>query len=397
MLVSLGVGVLLVEVILRVIVPVRTTHCVWPPNMSHVFKPRPELYPSLARETRFSTSSRGLRGPELSPDGDELRILALGGSTTECLMHDDGKVWTAQVGELLGARRGGQRVWVGNAGRSGMNTRDHVLHATHLLAELPRLDAVLLLAGVNDLVAALGKPEAYTPVPEQMAPKAEEKAARRAFSQVPGRLQDSWDYERSFLARSQIYQLVKRIRRQRTRALNSVFNFQDDYGDQLARWRENRQKASRIMEELPDLSGPLVTYRANLSRIARIAEERGVPLVLMTQPTLWRADMPAEEQSLLWMGGIGDFQGEPGHPYYSAAALADGMRRFNEAMLEVCREHGLSCVDLAKEIPKDPTIFYDDCHFGQQGASRIAEIVAAHLAAQALFAGRAAATDRPSP
>jgi hypothetical protein len=86
------------------------------------------------------------------------------------------------------------------------------------------------------------------------------------------------------------------------------------------------------------------------------------------------------------MGGVGDFQAEPGHDYYSAGALALALRRFNDVTLDVCRLQGLSCVDLAKEIPSDTTVFYDDCHFGQAGAERIAQAAAAHLAKQAPFA-----------
>lgn len=394
---SLCVGVLLAELVLRVVVPPRTTHSVWPPNMSRVFRPRAELYPDLPRETRFSINSRGVRGPEIGRDEEELRVLTLGGSGTECIYHDDPTTWTAQVATLLSSRPGARKVWAGNAGRSGMHSGDHVLHARHLLAEMPRLDAVLLLVGVNDLGAALGKPESYAAVPEDLDQSQHEKAVRRAFFQVPGRLEDSWDYEASFLAKSQIYQLVKRIRRQRTRDLGSVYKLQDDNGDNMKRWREHRQKARTLLEELPPMDGALATYRANLTAITRIAKARGVPLTLMTQATLWRADLPPAEQSMLWMGGIGEFQSEPGHDYYSVAALARAMKSFNEVTLDVCREQAVSCLDIAGVLPPDAKIFYDDCHFGRTGADLIARAVAAHLARQAPFSaeGGGSSTGRP--
>ena len=397
MLVSLGIGVLLAELVLRVVIPHRTTHSVWPPSMSKVFRPRAELYPDLPRETRFSINSRGVRGPEIGRDEEELRVLALGGSATECIYHDDPVTWTAQVGTLLSSRPGARKVWAGNAGRSGMNSGDHVLHAKHLLAELPRLDAAVLLVGVNDLGAALGKPESYAAMPEDLDHSLSEKAVRRAFFQVPGRLEDSWDYDASFLTKSQIYQLVKRIRRQRTRDLGSVYKLQDDNGDNMTRWREHRRTARKVLEELPPLEGALATFRANLTAISRIAKARGVPLTLMTQPSLWRADLTPAEQEMLWMGGVGEFQSEPGHDYYSVAALAGAMKMFNEVTLEVCREQGLSCVDLATVVPADSKIFYDDCHFGRTGADKIARAVADHLAGQAPFAmeGGSSATGRP--
>lgn len=380
-------ALVLAEIVLRIVVPPRTTHSVWPPSMSRVFHPRAKLYADLPGETRFTINARGLRGAELGRDEEELRVLALGGSTTECLYHDDPKAWTNLVSTLL-SDDGKKRVWVGGAGRSGMNSGDHVLHAKHLLAELPRMDAVVILLGVNDMSVALGRPEAYEPTPRDMDHATHEKAVRRAFFQVPGPLEDAWDYDGSFAAKSRLYQLVKRIRRQRSRDLGTVYRMQDDEGEAMIRWRANRRQARSVKGELPDLTAALATFRANVTAIAEIAAERGLPLVLMTQPALWRDDLPQAEQDLLWMGGLGDFQSGPGYDYFSAGALAEGLRRFNAVTLDVCRERSLPCLDLAKEIPSDTTIFYDDCHFGQTGSERIAEALATHLRRLPPFSAR---------
>ena len=97
---------------------------------------------------------------------------------------------------------------------------------------------------------------------------------------------------------------------------------------------------------------------------------------------LWRADLPRSAEDVLWLGGIGDFQQRPGSPYYSAAALAEGMRRFNETLLDVCRARQLECLDLAVTIPKDTSVFYDDTHFTEYGAALVAEEVAHFLRAR---------------
>lgn len=386
-LVSMLLALLVAEVALRLLVPPRTHHYVWLPGTYHTFKPRPDLLPDYAPETRFSINAAGLRGPELGRDDEELRVLAVGGSTTECLYHDDGKVWVRRVGEILGEGRD-QRVWSGGAGRSGANTGDHVLQVKHLLAELPRVDVVLVLSGVNDVNVALAMPESYAPTPADLDPETHEKAVRKAFMQVPGTLEDSWDYDASPLRRSQLFQLVKRIQRRRTRDLGSLHLVDDDTGKGLVRWRDNRRQASRIRTELPDLTAALATFRTNLNTIADLTAAHGARLVLLTQPTLWREDLSEEDQKLLWMGGVGDYQREPGHEYYSPGALAEAMRRFNEATLAVCRERGLACVDLASEIPRTSKIFYDDCHFGHTGSELLAQAIAARLKTEAPFADR---------
>lgn len=380
-------ALVLAEVALQIMVPPRTTHHVWPPGMHHTFRPQRDVLPDFTPETRYTINAAGLRGPELGRDEEELRVLAIGGSTTECLYHDDSKVWVRRVGEIL-SEGGGRRVWSGGAGKSGANTNDHVLHAKYLLKELPRMDLVLVLAGVNDVNVALATPETYAPTPPDLDPATNEKAVRKAFFQVPGKLEHSWDYDASILRRSQLYRLVKKVRQQRSRDLKSLHLVDDDTGKGLVRWRANRQQAARIRTELPDLTAGLATFRANLNTIAALVEARGARLVLLTQPTLWRADLSEQEQKLLWMGGVGDYMVEAGHEYYSPAALAEAMRRFNDVTLAFCREKGLTCVDLAAEIPKTTEIFYDDCHFGHTGSEKIAQAIAAQLRKAAPFAAQ---------
>jgi hypothetical protein len=386
-LLSLLFALVLAEVGLRILAPSRTRHYVWPPNVHHTFRPRPDIFPGAPPETHFTINKLGLRGPDLGKDGEETRVLTVGGSTTECLFQDDTKTWSARLGDLLTASAG-RRVWVGNAGLSGMRSGDHVLHAKHLLAELPRIDVMIVLAGVNDVSTALGSPADYAAVPEDIDDETHEKAVRRAFQQVPGRLENSWDYHASFLRRSQLFQLVRRARRRSSNDLSAYYLAQDDTGSVIERWRENRRKAAHVLAELPDLAPFLATFRANLKTISVIARKHGTRLVLMTQPVLWRAGLGEAEERLLWMGGVGEFMREPGHDYYSAEALGEAMRRFNAVTLDVCREEGLTCVDLASQIPADTSVFYDDCHFGWQGSEKIAQAAAAKVAAEAPFAAR---------
>lgn len=385
-LVSMLMALVVAEVALRILAPKRTRHFVWLPGTFHTFRPNHDLLPDYTPETHFSINSVGLRGPELGRDDQELRVLAVGGSTTECMYHDDSKVWVRRIGEILG--EGGKHVWSAGAGRSGANTGDHVLQVRYLLEELPRIDTVVLLSGVNDVNVALGMPESYLPTASDLDPENHEKAVRKAFMQVPGTLEDSWDYDASFLKRSQLYQLVKRIRRQRSKDLGTLHLVDDDTGKGLTRWRSNRSQASAIRTELPDLTAALATFRANLNTIADLAAARSTRLVLMTQPTLWRDDLSEEDQKLLWMGGVGDYMRDPGHEYYSPGALAEAMRRFNEVTLSVCRDRGLGCVDLAAEIPRTSKIFYDDCHFGHTGSELVAQAIAAFLKKQPPFAAR---------
>jgi hypothetical protein len=94
---------------------------------------------------------------------------------------------------------------------------------------------------------------------------------------------------------------------------------------------------------------------------------------------LWRTDLTSAEERLLWLGGTGPFQEQPGQAYYSVTALANAMNRYNAAMLEFCRAEGLNCFDLANALSADTVMFYDDVHFTEAGAARVGELVANHL------------------
>lgn len=371
---SLVIALLFSEVALRIVTPPKKEFMVWPPNMHHVFKPDPEIMPIHSAEARFASNSKGLRGPELGPD-TEARVLAIGGSTTECLYIDEVSAWPLRMKTLLATPE--RAVWTASAGLSGMNSGDHVVHAKFLVPQLPRLDVVVALIGVNDLAVALGTPEKYAPVPADVSAEGSEALLRRAFQQVPGRLENSWDYDGSALQQLAIYQLLRRIKigHSRDLAANNITN--DAAGQAVRRWRDNRQHASAMIDALPDLTPQLDVYRKNLNTFVDLVTQRKIRLILLTQPTLWRAEMNEKEQKAIWMGGKGgDFMHNVGLPYYTSGALAAGMQRFNDVMLSVCKERGILCVDLASMIPKDLENFYDDCHFGYQTSERIADIVA---------------------
>ena len=78
------------ETALRFVSP--SKYHVWPPGLGYTFRPSPEIMPGIEGDSRFSINDDGLRGYPLS-NGEAYRILAIGGSTTECLYLDDAEAW----------------------------------------------------------------------------------------------------------------------------------------------------------------------------------------------------------------------------------------------------------------------------------------------------------------
>jgi lysophospholipase L1-like esterase len=380
--VSLAGALALAEGALRLAFPAEKRHYVWSPGLTRNLRTDPVQVPGPPRNARFTVNTQGIRGPELG--ANEHRILAIGGSTTECLYIDDAETWPARVQRALPRTADGRAVWIGNVGKSGRYSRDHVLQLKHLSAELPRIDTALVLVGINDVTVALREGDHYAMPAPITEPEAERQQMHRAFAITPGALGEAAtdelgpEHMRAW-QRTALFQLVRRVGSAVKSRVSARGLLQDDQGQMAVRWREHRRHASAILTEGPDLSAPLAEYRRNLSALADLAAARGIRLVLMTQPTLWRADLSPGDQALLWMGGLGDFQSEAGKAYYAVPVLAETMRRYNEVVLEVCHERRLPCLDLATRIPKETTMFIDDVHFTDAGLRAVAAEVARHL------------------
>lgn len=344
---------------------------IYPPGLRRTFLPAVKILPGLPKVAHFDVNSLGLRGDE-PPEGDAYRILALGGSTTQCAYVDQPDSWPMRVQTLLAGAAEGRRVWVANAGRSGFTTRRHVVQLRHLLDQEPRFDAVLLLAGVNDLAQRLEFGDEEPPLAELSF---EGVATADCFTFVP----TEHDDKNPFLKRLGLFRMAKLLE------VRSSMPAQEDIGQEQLRWRRNRRNASEIREELPDLAPALEAYRANLAACAAITREHGVRLILVDQPSIWRADLPESAHQILWLGGVGNYQKQRGLPYYSITALAEGMARYNQALHQAAEQAGVESIHLAEQIPKDVRHFYDDVHFNDQGSCAVAEVIADYLGARPPF------------
>ncbi len=374
----------LCELGLRLLIPPSKDYRVLLANRRKVFHPDTSVLHGIEGPARYTVNSEGIRGREWGSEPGEYRILAIGGSTTESLYQDDEETWPALLEGLLGQSADGRAVWVGNVGRSGHGSRDHVVQVKYLAAQHPGLDAFLILVGINDVSLALMHGDNYVSPPPITDPEAEALQIQRAFSVVPGKLHEPGTKrllapEAPWYNRTALYQLSYRAMYKLRDWYVGRGLAQDVQGKFIARLRAQRQRAARIRHELPDLTGALVEYTRNLHAIVDQAEMRAIRLVFLTQPALWRADLSAEEKKLLWLGGVGDFIAQHSSEYYTVAALAEAMGRYNRALLDVCRERGVECFDLAARVPRDSSIFYDGAHFTEKGARLVAEEVAGYF------------------
>jgi lysophospholipase L1-like esterase len=240
--------------------------------------------------------------------------------------------------------------WVANAGFSG-HTTVHTLAVVKTLPAFESADVWLIMGGINDFQSTL-----------EFEGSSTQRALEAAVS--------SWFHK------SGMWLIRTRLARALRRVLAPIP--EEAVGDWYGRGRAGRAAGRTI--PMPDLTTGLSEYRERLLRLADECRDRRKRCVFMTQPTIWRADLPQDLEKLLWFGWVGRSGRTKG--FASVADLARGMSQYNDVMLMTCGEAGMECLDLAAQIPKDTTAFFDDCHFNIQGAQLVADAVVSYLSAR---------------
>lgn len=357
------------ELFLRVFVYNAQKYYIRVPFMNRTFRPIPGNMPGIDRDSLYQTNSLGIRADEM-PKDRAYRILTIGGSTTESLFVNQTDTWSYLLQNKLQNAMPKEKVWVGNAGRSGLYTRHHVVEFYTVVPQIP-VNTIIVLAGVNDLSQRLKDDTDYHP-----------SSIRETLNNdyLYQQIFDIYPRENVFVAKIHSLALYRAyiVLKYYINALQHK-EFIDEAGSLYIGRRENRKNATVIRNQLPDLTTSLVEYRKNLLEMVSYAKKHHIRLVLVTQPTIWKKDLPPDLRALLWFGESGVSKNGMLPAYYSVEALADGMQVYNDAMLEVCTSTATECVDLASMVQKDTTTFFDDCHFNYSGSEKVAEILATYL------------------
>ncbi|MBK8341465.1 MAG: SGNH/GDSL hydrolase family protein [Flavobacteriales bacterium] len=139
------------EVLLRFVDPfgirVRGEHIELPANTDHTWEN--STLPDIDARIHMHRNGLGFRGAELPADTTgTLRIIAVGGSTTECQYLSDGQDWPALLADSIAQRF--DRSWTNNAGLDGHSTFGHAFLLRDLVLPL-RPQVILLLIGANEV------------------------------------------------------------------------------------------------------------------------------------------------------------------------------------------------------------------------------------------------------
>lgn len=328
------------------------------PNLHRIVYPEPDAVYGIVEPAHFRTDARGIRAPEPPEDRQTLRLLCVGGSTTECTYLDDTETWPALTARLLSERNGAEDAWAGNAGISGFDTAEHLA----FIKDSPLLkgiDCVIVQPGINDLWRFLAGEEdriRYDRFAQASAP-ATGRPAEEAL------LPPYW-------TRSKVISLYHTTRRLREQSAALDPAAAEGIGGGEYRIRRQRRAEASLTDTLPDLTAGLSGYESRIRATIATAHDRRVEIRFTTQPVLWAEGLPEDVQARCWFGWL------PDGKYLTLAALRRAMDAYNETLLRVCAETNVPCVDLGA-LSGNPEYFYDDCHFTEAGARAVAEHIAA--------------------
>lgn len=313
------------------------------PHSRSVNETAPGLLPGIFGDSCITINALGIRGPELPRGTNTYRILCIGDSVTECIRLDDAETWPALVMQRLNREPDMPRVWVGNAGQSGypsFYTR-HFLTQTELIKSL---DCVVVLTGTADLIVALSGS------PELLQPSSRPKKRR------------SW-----------IGTFLKDTRRKFKTAPGKDLATEDSKGRVYVARRDARGESEKT-DEMPDLTAALARYRDHLRSIADVCRQNGVRLIFVTTASVCSKTLPPPNEDILWSGKLADGR------YLSEAGLCEAIELYNNAMAAAARERGVDLVD-TRSLNTQRRFFYDGWHFNEEGARRMAGMLADHFLA----------------
>ena len=281
----------------------------------------------------------------------ELRVAALGGSTTESSMLAGPERYPERLRQALADALPERRVDVFNGGRDWWTTRHSLIHyATHVRWWNP--DIVVVMHAINDLYRscasdqyALGE---YTPTWSHFYGPAIRGARPPS---LPGAL-------------------LGRVRRSM-------------YLQWYRPWRI--REVDRPLEYYRSISA----YELNLRGLAATVRADGAMLVIVTQGSLYKDEPSPEEEAVIRFGEEFCMTARPGlgAEYPSARSLRRAMDAFNDAARRVALEEGAILVDLDARLERTLGIFVDDVHHTAAGAALVATQVNAAIVTALADAG----------
>ncbi len=325
------------------------------PNRTYLLKPNSRYLPGISGPTRFTVNRLGLRGDELRDQ--EIRILTIGGSTTECGYLDDAEAWPHLLQEGL-KQKTGRSVWVGNAGVSGHNARHNIVQLAKLLDQISDIDLVIALIGANELNMSLRSD--YNPLGLD-DPAVMKKYLQQSFEVIPRKIRNYRGLELYKLIRSFFKEKPYLNCRILGRDLSKDYSYQEyENGSWLMDLRLKRRRAKKVSLPKGKEASLLIgfdEYRRNIKTLHDLGQKHGVKVLFLTQPDLTLSQLSETEEDLMQGGSLKTII--PGSDeYLLVSEVRRGQNLLNQVLLKTGEDNNLTVMNLSLLISPHHDSFY---------------------------------------
>ncbi len=265
------------------------------------------------------------------------RVLTLGGSTTYGSKLDRDKTYPAVLEKLLRENNIGKTVQVLNAGVPWHTSMHSLLRYTSRFADW-KPNVVIIMHAFNDI-----------------------------FQTSEGRLTNGKfrdDYGHFFGAIGQRVNPKDNLDRKIHHILAENW---------LARtwFSDFRDTTQAVPEQHVDLLRSLPAFRRNLEQLIIRSKQDGAEVILLTQPYLYKTDMPLDEKKMLFY----DYYYKDYAKVPTITEQMQAMNAFNAAICDIASKLEVVLIDAEKSLPKSKEFMYDDVHYTEEGAKTVAQIV----------------------
>lgn len=325
---------------------VRNGKILLPSNQSYVFN-NTEI-PKIGKHIVHTKNSLGFRGPEIPVDfSDFLSIIAIGGSTTECFYLSDNETWPFLVGEYLKKSHG--KVWLNNGGLDGFSTFGISILIDDYISKIKPKYALFLL-GSNEI--GKSTPSDYD--------TGKMNAAKKSTSTL------QWVKNES-----EIFDFI-RILKTRIKAQLSGETRNIGHKPLYLEKTPHESIDNRVTESLLKVHRRqyIPDYKIRIFSIISTCRKNGIIPIFITQPTL--AGKGIDKTTNVNLETI-SFNKDNGFTQWKLMEL------YNDTLRECSIEENIFLIDLAAVFPKDSRFFYDNGHFGIEGAKLAATLIGKSL------------------
>lgn len=335
---------LLLEIALRIYNPlhfrIKGNQIILPVSQKQII--RNTINPKLDSVIINTRNALGFRGPEKPAHFDNfLSIVTVGGSTTECHFLSDDKTWPYLLEQNL--KSSFKNIWLNNAGLDGHSTFGHqVLLNDYLIKIKPKI--ILFLIGINDV-----------------------ESNQPTFHDELNRKGGYADFKHFIFNNSEVLNIALNLSRGwRAQKMNNTTNDMLDLYKGKHIIMSDQQITARIRQQ----EKYLINYRKRVNQLIDTCLRYAITPVFITQPDLFGLGKDSITGVNLETFVLDNMNGK---------CVWQVLEVYNNEVKKICAEKGIATIDLAWLLPKNSIYFYDQVHYTNAGAKKVAEIINSKL------------------